>query len=336
MLGEKMSYDVEEIAIHQDYFKFYERPTFEQLEVYVKVLKENSASALPIVCISSDKKVLCGAITWLVYRQMGLRKIDVYEVDKEREIEILLMHDLDYSQNYKRDAIKVASHIDALCERYNIVQGRKSRQNDVFTIVDIARLFGLGVRSLQRYRQLVNLHENFHSFVKSKKIGVMLAVDISKYAAEQQAYLFEKISQVEGDISKIKQKELAVIIRSFLSHCHDDTAEPTEAHIDGPSLYSNSASVAEKVADSILSPQRSIITKQELSNRQVIDLAIDTKLSSEKLESLIRSDYIADVGHRDVKMLLDNIEHFTTLGRQLSELITTHNLFGESSNGFNI
>ncbi|REE90617.1 hypothetical protein A8990_106122 [Paenibacillus taihuensis] len=325
MLGEKISCDVEEIVVHKDYFKYYEHPSFEQLEVYAKVLKENSA--LPIVCISTDKKVLCGAITWLVYRQMGLSKIEVYEVDKEREIEILLMHDLDYSQNYKRDAIKVASHIDALCARYNIAHGRKSRQNDVFTIADIACLFGLAPRSIQRYRRLVNLHESFHSFIKSKKIGLLLAAEISKHNHEQQVILFERISQVEGDLSKIKQNELSVIIQSFLSDCHDDIAGPAEPQTDGERLYSNPVSVAEKVADSLLSPQQSIITKQELSNRQVIDLALDTKTSTEKLESLIRSDFIADVGQQNVKILLENIEHLTALGHVLTKLITTHNLF---------
>jgi hypothetical protein len=325
MLGAKITCDVGEIVIHEDYFKYYEHPSFEQLEVYARVLKENSA--LPIVCISSEKKILCGAITWLVYRQMGFSKIDVYEVNKEREIEILLMHDLDYSQNYKRDAIKVAYHIDALCVRYNIAQGRKSRQNDVFTIADIARLFGLAPRSIQRYRRLVNLHESFHSFLRSKRIGVLLASEISQHNPEEQLLLFERISHVEGDLSKIKQKELSVIIKSFLSECHDDIAGPAEPQTDVERLYSDPVSVAEKVADSILSPRQSVMTKQELNTRQVIDLAQDTKTSSEKLESLIRSDFIADVGQQNVKMLLDNIERLTTVGRELTKLITSDSLY---------
>lgn len=313
MKNDTLLLPVEDLYYHPDFQMIYDIPSLEQVELAVKAINEGGTSTLPVVHVTGSHKLLGGVVTWLAFKKLGIEHIHAIVIGPDKESEFLLTHSFDYSNYNHKSLVKLARHIDAVCILYNITPGRKPK--GTYNLDDIAKMFGVSKKKIERYRKLVNLSEPFHQLVASNKVGINLATLISKHPMEEQNLLFDKISSMDIDFNKVKQTDLGLIIKSFFDQPASDQNSNTMLTDVEP------ASTVEDVADRLLTPERSEIAKSELASKEVASLERSSYEMGEQLKQLIQKDSFDDIDSQTIQGLLNNLKYVNELGDELTRLL---------------
>lgn len=164
------------------------------------------------VWITRDSVIISGHQRWEISSELGKEQIPTRTVDApEEEIEILIVAANTDRRQEEKDLMRKARQAEVLCRRAGISRGGDRTAKgllDRLNQEDIAKSFGVDVRTLRRLLKLLCLIEPIQALVSSNDLGLYAGNALASLTEEEQQKAYHMLISYEEPLTLKLVKEV--------------------------------------------------------------------------------------------------------------------------------